>query len=107
MCLFICYHQDKKAKKEKRSKQEEIAGYTNKENPWGDQNLTDKFVWKLKRDKEKLQGFDPDQLDKEREEQRRIELLVSVIINLLNNHIYLILLRMKWKKLKNEGKREK
>ena len=57
----------------------EIAGYTNSSNPWGDSNLTEKFEWKKKREKELNMGLDPDELEKEREESRREELMVNQI----------------------------
>jgi len=39
--------QQKYAEKEKT-----IFGYTNESNPFGDSNLTEKFQWKLKREKQ-------------------------------------------------------
>ncbi len=44
--------QDKKDKKSKKAKKESIGGYSNDQNPWNDAKLTDKFVWKLKENKE-------------------------------------------------------
>jgi len=66
----------KQEKKEKKQKEQEelLGGYTNEVNPFGDTNLTEKFVWKLKREKEIESGLNPDELDHEREKQRRLEL---------------------------------
>lgn len=55
---------EKKAKKRRQKEQESLAGYTNEANPFGDANLTDRFVWKLKREKEIASGkIHPDDFD--------------------------------------------
>jgi len=69
----------KQAKQRKRDQapEAEVArqmGYSNDNNPFGDSNLNEKFVWKAKRDKLKKQGVDPIRAEKERERARRVEL---------------------------------
>ena len=67
----------KKADKETRrqKKQEQmLGGYTNSSNPFGDSNLTERFVWKLKREKDMEKGINPDELDSRRERERLEEL---------------------------------
>jgi len=68
---------DKKEKKKKKQKDETIAGYSNTANPWGDQNLTERFVWKLKKDKEKEEGKSI-HASKETEEGKKEELLKEI-----------------------------
>jgi chromosome condensin MukBEF ATPase and DNA-binding subunit MukB len=46
-------------------------GYSNDNNPFGDQNLTDKFVWKAKHQKLQESGVDPAQYERELARQRR------------------------------------
>jgi hypothetical protein len=69
---------EKKAKKEAKRKREgegedDLMGYTNDSNPFGDSNLTEKFVWKLKQEKEEKKGTvkDPKQDQKRKEEIRK------------------------------------
>jgi len=65
--------QQKYAEKEKT-----IFGYTNESNPFGDSNLTEKFQWKLKREKQVSLGLNPDQVSKEQEQLRYQELLREI-----------------------------
>eukprot|EP01103_Thecamoeba_quadrilineata_P002524 TRINITY_DN12474_c0_g1_i1.p1 TRINITY_DN12474_c0_g1~~TRINITY_DN12474_c0_g1_i1.p1 ORF type:complete len:626 (+),score=185.38 TRINITY_DN12474_c0_g1_i1:56-1933(+) len=70
---------DKKQKKQekreakKREQEELLCGYTNEYNPFGDANLTEKFVWKLKREREVEKGLNPDEVSAERERIRRLD----------------------------------
>lgn len=48
-------------------------GYTNDSNPFGDSNLTEKFVWKLKHEKEDKKGIVKDpRADSKRKEEIRV-----------------------------------
>ncbi len=71
---------EKKAKKEakRKRKQEAMGGYTNETNPFGDSNLTERFVWKLKREKEIEMGLNPEEMDARRERTRREELRMEL-----------------------------
>ncbi|ORY26120.1 hypothetical protein LY90DRAFT_427243 [Neocallimastix californiae] len=72
-------------KEEKRAQQEaQIAaqmtaslGYTNTDNPFGDSNLTQKFVWQKKREQEAKQGITAAErlrMEKERHEETMMEM---------------------------------
>jgi hypothetical protein len=66
--------QEKKEKKEaKRAKNDDLMGYTNESNPFGDSNLTEKFVWKLKKEKEEKLGI-KDKHDENRKDEIRQEI---------------------------------
>eukprot|EP01116_Phalansterium_solitarium_P018590 TRINITY_DN4983_c0_g1_i1.p1 TRINITY_DN4983_c0_g1~~TRINITY_DN4983_c0_g1_i1.p1 ORF type:complete len:583 (-),score=244.40 TRINITY_DN4983_c0_g1_i1:35-1783(-) len=72
---------EKKAKKEKKQEKRqelELAGYSDQANPWGDANLSETFVWKAKRDKERQAGLDPDAVSKEKDDIRRSEALKEI-----------------------------
>ena len=48
---------EKKAKKvERRKADETVAGYQNESNPFGDQQLSQKFVWNKKIQKDEMNG---------------------------------------------------
>ena len=65
----------KKAKKaEKRKDSEKIAGYTNEMNPFGDTQLTERFVWHKKAD---ALGDQP-KLSREQEKRQRVQRLEEV-----------------------------
>jgi hypothetical protein len=61
-----------------RLKQGEIAGYTDAENPFGDANLTERFVWHKKIEKSLMAGVDAKDLglkaEKARHEARLLEI---------------------------------
>ena len=71
----------KQRKREKREANQTLHGYTNDENPFNDNNLTQVFVWKKKYEKEIASGKDPRELTKEalrkqqEEHRREIELV--------------------------------
>jgi len=65
---------DRKARK-KQDSSLTIVGYTNEANPFGDANLSDRFVWKLKREKEIAAGANPEELDAKTERLLREERL--------------------------------
>ena len=58
------------------SDREQHSGYTNKENPFGDGNLTQRFEWRAKEKKLKEQGADPRRMSKEQEQEREEEIKV-------------------------------
>ncbi|KAJ5070794.1 cactin [Anaeramoeba ignava] len=61
-----------KKKRQKMGKQEEkVFGYTNDDNPFGDSNLTQVFVWKKKKEKELNKGIiTEDDIIKEQKKKR-------------------------------------
>jgi len=67
--------EDKEAKQKKEN--EGLLGYSNTANPWGDSNLTEKFVWKLKREKEAAEGkqenSQQDELSRRQDIEREVE----------------------------------
>eukprot|EP00976_Prorocentrum_cordatum_P014939 299440-Prorocentrum_minimum.AAC.3 len=62
----------------KKLKTAEVAGYTNEENPFGDANLTERFVWHKKLEKQIASGVDVKELgikaEKKKHEQRLAEI---------------------------------
>ena len=58
-----------------RLKQGEIAGYTDNVNPFGDANLTERFVWHKKIEKSLVAGVDPKELGLKAEKRRHEERL--------------------------------
>lgn len=56
-----------------------MMGYTNESNPFGDSNLTEKFVWKLKNEKEEKVGS---RSDSKSDGQRKDEIRVCPHITL-------------------------
>eukprot|EP00735_Rhodelphis_limneticus_P007250 TRINITY_DN19760_c0_g1::TRINITY_DN19760_c0_g1_i1::g.11349::m.11349 TRINITY_DN19760_c0_g1::TRINITY_DN19760_c0_g1_i1::g.11349 ORF type:complete len:638 (-),score=180.58,sp/F1Q8W0/CATIN_DANRE/39.78/6e-126,CactinC_cactus/PF09732.4/1.4e-54,Cactin_mid/PF10312.4/3.9e+03,Cactin_mid/PF10312.4/2.7e-53 TRINITY_DN19760_c0_g1_i1:251-2128(-) len=71
-----------KKKEEKRKKVEEdnsICGYTNDANPFGDANLTNKFVWHKKRDQDMTKGVNPDAISKDEEKKQREKLYAEIL----------------------------
>jgi len=53
-------------------------GYTNTDNPFGDSNLTQKFVWQKKREQEAKQGITAAErlrIEKERHEETMVKYL--------------------------------
>eukprot|EP00218_Dolichomastix_sp_CCMP3274_P006771 CAMPEP_0170144050 /NCGR_PEP_ID=MMETSP0033_2-20121228/13274_1 /TAXON_ID=195969 /ORGANISM="Dolichomastix tenuilepis, Strain CCMP3274" /LENGTH=687 /DNA_ID=CAMNT_0010380531 /DNA_START=15 /DNA_END=2078 /DNA_ORIENTATION=- len=71
-------HRRRKAEKlarklSKRMKEKSIAGYTNEENPFGDANLTEQFVWNKKIEKQLLAGTDLREFSSKAERKRHDE----------------------------------
>ena len=56
----------------------EIAGYTDQENPFGDANLTERFVWHKKIEKSLVAGVDPKELGLKAEKRRHVERLKEI-----------------------------
>ena len=61
-----------------RLKQGEIAGYTDNVNPFGDANLTERFVWHKKIEKSLVNGVDPKELGLKAEKRRHEERLKEI-----------------------------
>ena len=61
-----------------RLKQGEVAGYTDAENPFGDANLTERFVWHKKIEKSLVNGVDPKELGLKAEKRRHEERLKEI-----------------------------
>jgi hypothetical protein len=61
---------------EERSHRHADSGYTDKSNPFGDGNLTQRFEWRAKDKKLKEQGSDPRRMSKEQELEREEEIKV-------------------------------
>jgi hypothetical protein len=61
-----------------RLKQGEIAGYTDNVNPFGDANLTERFVWHKKIEKSLVAGVDPKELGLKAEKRRHEERLKEI-----------------------------
>jgi hypothetical protein len=59
---------------EERSHRHADSGYTDKSNPFGDGNLTQRFEWRAKDKKLKEQGSDPRRMSKEQELEREEEI---------------------------------
>eukprot|EP00850_Spirogloea_muscicola_P014898 SM000110S18905 [mRNA] locus=s110:182121:189533:+ [translate_table: standard] len=71
--------QKKALKLAKRMKQQSVSGYTNDNNPFGDANLTEKFVWRKKIDKDLLTGnLDTRELSLKAEKRRQVEREVEI-----------------------------
>eukprot|EP00850_Spirogloea_muscicola_P022229 SM000283S10701 [mRNA] locus=s283:51650:59132:- [translate_table: standard] len=71
--------QKKALKLAKRMKQQSVSGYTNDNNPFGDANLTEKFVWRKKIDKDLLTGnMDARELSLKAEKRRQVEREVEI-----------------------------
>ena len=70
---------EKKARKHKGgSKDIVLAGYTNENNPFGDSNLTERFVWKLKEQKMEKEGKSVKESDAKRRIRTRLEEIEKV-----------------------------
>ena len=61
-----------------RLKQGEIAGYTDAENPFGDANLTERFVWHKRIEKSIMKGVDVKELGVKAERERHKERLKEI-----------------------------
>lgn len=66
---------EKKARKmAKRKADETVAGYTNEANPFGDTQLSERFVWKKKEQVDARKGVQTQRLSKADEKRRRDEI---------------------------------
>lgn len=54
----------------------EQAGYTNEDNPFGDNNITERFVWHKKLEKQISEGVDPRELGVRAEKRKQEDRLV-------------------------------
>lgn len=76
---------EKKARKEaKRLKeQQELFGYTNEDNPFGDSRLTEKFVWNKRNELLQKKGFDvpnPDEDTKQKQKDRQKDIAREIAL---------------------------
>jgi len=55
----------------------DVMGYSNVENPYGDANLTEKFKWHKKREMEEKMGLSEEEA-RERDRQRRMETITEL-----------------------------
>ncbi|GAQ80274.1 hypothetical protein KFL_000500270 [Klebsormidium nitens] len=71
--VYLKKKAEKKAKKlAAKMKTSTVAGYTDESNPFGDANLTERFVWRKKIEKHIAAGEDPKDLLSVKAEKRRI-----------------------------------
>lgn len=52
------HHKKSKKKDKKHNRKDDLVGYTNDDNPFGDENLTDTFVWNKKLERDGLTSLD-------------------------------------------------
>ncbi len=76
-------YQAKKAQKKalkvaKRLKTSTVSGYSNDSNPFGDSNLTERFVWRKKIEKDLTQGLSPSEMSLEAERRRQKERMAEI-----------------------------
>ena len=83
--INILYQAKKEAKRKRDGDDgDDLMGYTNDSNPFGDSNLTEKFVWKLKHEKEEKKGIVKDpKADLRRKEEIRVCIVLFHLISLL------------------------
>ncbi len=70
---------DRERHSERNADRERHSGYTDRENPFGDGNLTQRFEWRAKEKKLKEQGADPRRMSREQEREREEEIKVCVV----------------------------
>lgn len=63
-------------REERDRERSDRSGYSDKSNPFGDGNLTQRFEWRAKDKKLKEQGTDPRRMSKEQEREREEEIKV-------------------------------
>ena len=76
-------YQAKKAQKKalkvaKRLKTSTVSGYSNDSNPFGDSNLTERFVWRKKIEKDLTQGLSPSEMSLKAERRRQKERMAEI-----------------------------
>ena len=72
------FHPERRPRSSPRAKQGEVAGYTDAENPFGDANLTERFVWHKKIEKSLMSGVDAKELGLKAERRRHEERLKEI-----------------------------
>ncbi|CAM6101492.1 unnamed protein product [Calypogeia fissa] len=76
---YLSKKAQKKAQKvAKKLKTQTVSGYTNDSNPFGDANLTEKFVWRKKIEKDLTNGLDPRELSLKSEKRRQLERMAEI-----------------------------
>jgi len=67
----------KEERKAREMQMNEVMGYSNVQNPYGDANLTEKFKWHKKREMEEKMGLSEEEA-RERDRQRRMETITEL-----------------------------
>ncbi|KAG6545233.1 hypothetical protein Mapa_013345 [Marchantia paleacea] len=62
----------------KKLKTQTVSGYTNDSNPFGDSNLTERFVWRKKIEKDLTNGLDSRELSLKAEKKRQKERMAEI-----------------------------
>ncbi|BBM99037.1 cactin [Marchantia polymorpha subsp. ruderalis] len=62
----------------KKLKTQTVSGYTNDSNPFGDSNLTERFVWRKKIEKDLTNGLDSRELSLKSEKKRQKERMAEI-----------------------------
>ena len=78
-------------RKEKMGWDQEYMGYTNADNPFGDEHLLDTFVWSKKMEKEGIEHHDTDEihnLQKKKMEENRVRHALQKLAHICNMHIF-------------------
>lgn len=70
--------QKKALKVAKKMKTQTVSGYSNDSNPFGDSNLTEKFVWRKKIERDLMAGMDPKDLSLKSERRRQKERMSEI-----------------------------
>lgn len=70
--------QRKALKVAKRLKTSTVSGYSNDSNPFGDSNLTERFVWRKKIERDLTQGLEPAELSLKAERRRQKERMAEI-----------------------------
>ncbi|MQL90056.1 hypothetical protein Taro_022645 [Colocasia esculenta] len=70
--------QRKAMKVAKKLKSQAVSGYSNDSNPFGDSNLTEKFVWRKKIERDVVQGLPLDMLSVKAEKKRQKERMAEI-----------------------------
>lgn len=55
-----------------------VSGYSNDNNPFGDANLTERFVWRKKIERGLTQGLKPSELSLKAEKKRQRDLMADI-----------------------------
>lgn len=70
--------QKKALKVAKRLKTSTVSGYSNDSNPFGDSNLTERFVWRKKIERDLTQGLDASEMSLKAERKRQKERMAEI-----------------------------
>lgn len=70
--------QKKALKVAKRLKTSSVSGYSNDSNPFGDSNLTERFVWRKKIERDLTQGLTPSEMSLKSEKKRQRDRMAEI-----------------------------